>query len=82
MLHVFVLMMCNRTAAFAKMQQYRTVGISTPGNIFQKCPKSLNSAFIRACHEAIFASLEKYSETSKPLSSEHGFIAAEVPGLV
>lgn len=44
MLHIFVLMMCNCTVAFAKMQQYGTVGISTLGNISQKCPKSLNSA--------------------------------------
>lgn len=44
MLHIFVLMMCNCTIEFAKMRQYGTVGISTLGNIFQKCPKSLNSA--------------------------------------
>lgn len=82
MLHIFALMMCNCTGAFAKLWQYGTVGTSTSGKVFQKCPKTLNSAdFHESLPQGKFASLEKYSETSKCLSSEESVSTAKVPGL-
>lgn len=83
MLRICVLMMCNCTAAFAKTRQYEAVGIGVLGNIFQKCPESLSSADIhKRLPQGIFASLEKHSETSKLLSRQHSFIAAEGHGFL